>query len=121
MAEQTNEKDVSLWQRMSDHDSNEERRYLTDTRRSVMAAWSWTWLSWGFGVWVDLSRAPETNLTLTLGPLNVEVFRDHRFPPAATETGDEFKRGYDACLRAVGDGNQRVLVIPTALTPEESA
>lgn len=67
---------MTLLQRMADHDANEERRYLTDTRRRAYLAWSWCWLSWGFGVVAGGAPREEKGCALLLGPLCVEVIHD---------------------------------------------
>ncbi len=63
---------------MEDHDTNEERRYLSEGRRWNLC-WGWFYLSWGVGANVHFScypNAEETfNAWVTVGPLTIELYR----------------------------------------------
>lgn len=65
---------ASVLAAMSNHDANEERRYLREGRLNV--AWSWMWLSWLFGVGGDLAPGADErwSVYVSLGPIAVEVY-----------------------------------------------
>ena len=62
-------------ERMANHDSNEERRYLREGPR-LHLTWSWLWLNWGLGP--NLSHDPHGEerwaAWFVLGPLCIEAY-----------------------------------------------
>lgn len=64
-----------LIERLANHDSNEERRYLREGRR-LNVTWSWLWLNWGFGpnVSFDPYGDEKWSAWICVGPLCVEAY-----------------------------------------------